>query len=364
MATTLLQPQITALLSQVPQAVQNEHIAHALFIRLPGNQPPWQSTGLNVQRGHSYSLFASGRIQWSARNAARHGGPSYHLWARVAPGGHIVNLTQSTGTFVADVDGVLELGLYMGVWKNAHGELATSTTLYERLVGQLECWAVVWRGNPARALAALVRQRPDTWFLTNEMVRLAMPVEPPTNWHYLLETGSAEIFTPQRGAEGRACIALDSHDDQGIITTPTDFPLTRDTTLRWRWRGETLPSEVAENTPHTHDYFSIATEFDNGRDLTWMWSACLAPETHFHCPVPAWSPRETHFVVRSGTAALGEWQQEARNVYADVEAAMGAPPSRIVRVWLIAVTTFQHQRARAMFADIVLSDHARELVVL
>ena len=364
MSAVSLQAQVATLIAHVPQAVRENHLAAAQFITLPGNQPPWQSTALKVQRGQSYSLFASGRIQWSARNPARYGGPSYHLWARVAPGGRIVNLTQSTGTFVADVDGILELGLYMGVWKNAYGELATPTTLYARLAGHLECWAVVWRGNPASALAALVRQRPDTWFLTNEMVRLAMPVEPPTNWHYLLETGTAEIFTPQRGEEGRACIALDSHDDQGIIATPIDFPLTRDTTLRWRWRGETLPSEVAENTTHTHDYFSIATEFDNGRDLTWMWSSCLAPETHFHCPVPAWSPRETHFVVRSGTAALGEWQQEARNIYADVEAAMGAPPSRIVRVWLIAVTTFQHQRARAMFSDIVLSDHARQLVVL
>ena len=43
---------------------------------------------------------------------------------------------------------------------------------------------------------------------------------------------------------------------------------------------------------------------------------------------------------------------------------MGPPPTRIVRVWLIAVSSFQHGTARAEFADIVLDDGTQRLRVL
>lgn len=36
-----------------------------------------------------------------------------------------------------------------------------------------------------------------------------------------------------------------------------------------------LPSEVREDTLTTHDYMSIAVEFDNGQDITCYWSAEL-----------------------------------------------------------------------------------------
>lgn len=282
----------------------------------------------------------------------------------MAPGGRIANLTQDTGTFIADADGEVELGIYMGMWKNTFGDLTTPVRLYERLSGEIECWAVAWRADAAAGLAAFAQHRPDAWLVAAEAARLASPIAPPEGWQYLLETGQADIFTAGRTDEGLRTIALDADDDQGIVCTPVDFPVTADTTLRWRWRAEMLPSEVAEDTVHTHDYFSIATEFENGRDLTWLWSASLAPETHFHCPIRAWTARETHFVVRSGTQDLGEWRAETRNVFADVSAAMGPPPARIVKLWLIAVSSFQHRRARAAFAEIVLENAAGRTVVL
>jgi Protein of unknown function (DUF3047) len=329
-------------------------IADARLMHLPGTTPPWQGTGIRLRRGQSYTLFASGRIQWSAQYPARYGGPRFHLWARVAPGGAIVNLTQDTGTFAADVDGELELGIYMGVWKNRAGELATPVKLYQALDGHLECWAVAWRGSAVEGLAALAQSAPIATCVSNEQARLDRTAQTPAGWSYLLETGTAEIFSAVETPH--ACIQLDADDDQGIITRDVDFPLTPHTRLSWRWRADLLPSTLAEDTVHTHDYFSIATEFDNGRDLTWIWSSCLPPGTHFHCPIRAWTPRETHFVVRTGIADLGHWRDETREVFADVAAAMGKPPTRIVRIWLIAVSSFQHQRARAMFSDIVLQD--------
>lgn len=345
-------------------------IAATALMHLPGNVPPWQATGLTVQRGQQYSLFAGGRIGWSPRNPSLHGGPRFHLWARITPGGRAVNLAADSGTFTADISGQLEVGLYMGLWADAHGTLATPPDLYARLQGALDCAIVVWRGQASEGMAHLCDRIPHPR-LAAECARLRAPVVPPNGWHYLPEAGQAEIFTevtpasdpsPHAG-HGRE-IRLEAEDDQGIIVHAADFPLTADTHLSWRWSAESLPSALAEDRPQTHDYFSVGAEFDNGRDLTWIWSAALAPGTHFPCPVAAWSARETHFVVQRGTPRPGEWHAHSRSVHADVETAMGPPPARIVRIWLICVATFQHGRARARFADIQLTGGGRTLRVL
>lgn len=332
------------------------------WLTLPGHQPPWQPTGCSVVRGQQYSLFAAGRIQWSRSNPARYGGPSFHLWARVVPGGRIVNLGSDSGTFVADASGEIELGIYMGVWRDAYGSLATSTDLYQRLSGALGCWVVVWPGA-ARAGLEMLLACSDLACLRQELARLAAPATLPRGWEPLLETGMSAIYQ-ETVQDGRRTITLDAPDAQGIITTPVDVPLTPATRLCWSWCADELPSELAEDRTHTHDYFSIGAEFDNGRDLTWIWSSTLTPETYFHCPVPAWTSRETHWVVRRGPAAPGCWYDESRAVHADVARAMGPPPRRIVRVWLIALATFQHGRARARFRDIRLEHGTRTVQVV
>jgi hypothetical protein len=43
---------------------------------------------------------------------------------------------------------------------------------------------------------------------------------------------------------------------------------------------------VAEDTLPTHDYLSVAVEFENGQDLSYFWSAALPPESNFRCPIP------------------------------------------------------------------------------
>ena len=348
----------------LPAARLRETVSAARVVRLHANDAPWHGTGIRVKAGQAYSLFAHGRVQWSPRDPTLYGGPRQHLCARVVPGGRVVNPTGDTGSFVADVDGEIELGIYMGLWKNALGDLATSESLYRRLSGGIDVLAIAWRGAAADALAALDDSGLEPPLIRREIARLRAPRSAPADWHYLLETGSAGIFTDAVGPSGEPAIALDSRDDQGIVCTPVSCELNPSTRLSWRWRVTECPSELAEDRPQTHDYISIATEFDNGRDLTWIWSSQLRPDTHFDCPIHAWTARETHWVVRSGTERLGQWCAEERHVHADVMAAMGQPPARIVRVWLIAVSSFQHGTARAEFADIVLSDGSQTFRVL
>ncbi|MDC6711173.1 DUF3047 domain-containing protein, partial [Leclercia adecarboxylata] len=107
----------------------------------------------------------------------------------------------------------------------------------------------------------------------------------------------------------------------------------------------------------THDYLSIAVEFENGLDLTYLWSSSLPVGTHFRCPLPSWDQRETHWVVRSGAAELGRWLDEKRPILEDYRAAIGGPdPARVVAVWLIAVSLFQRDVGDCAYAGIALSN--------
>lgn len=337
-------------------------LAQLRVLQLPACEPPWTATGIQLQAGQSYTLLAQGQVDWSERHPHLHGGPGFHLWARVHPGGRIVNLTRETSSFVADCTGELQLGIYLGMWLDAYGALDTPPSAYQRLRGSLDVLVLAWRGNSLPGLEDLHARCPAA-VLSQEIERLRHPVRLPPDWHYLIETGTSDIYR-DCAEHGHPRICLDAHDDQGIVRKAVDFPLGPATRLSWRWRLDEHPSRVAEDSNLSHDYVSVATEFDNGRDLTWIWSSCLAPETWFQCPIKAWSERETHYVVRSGLDAAGRWWDESRNVHDDVRRAMGAPPSRIVAVWLICVASFQHGTARAAFEGMILGDGARQLRVL
>ncbi len=347
-----------------------QHIEHAASpalaicraIHLPAQQTPWTATGIHLQVGQSYTLLADGLVAWSERHPHLHGGPGFHLWARVYPGGRIVNLTRNSSSFIADSDGQLELGIYLGMWRDAYGALDTPPSAYARLRGGLDVVVLVWHGNSLSGLEDVCRRYPAIP-LANEIARLRAAVTVPQGWDYLLETGTSDIYRDCSSTD-RPRICLHAHDDQGILRKPVDFPLTAATRLSWRWRVDEHPSRVAENSSLSHDYVSIATEFDNGRDLTWIWSSSLPLETWFDCPIKAWSGREAHYVVRSGLREMARWCDEQRDVQEDVTRAMGLAPARIVAVWLICVASFQHGDARACFEAIELSDGARRLSVL
>ena len=222
---------------------------------------------------------------------------------------------------------------------------------------------VRWIGTAADGVEALATALPDEPAFAAERERLAAPVPVPEGWHYLWFLGPADIYAPFE-EDGRACISARTRDDVGILQRPVDLPLAEDTRLHWRWRVSELPSKAAEDTLPTHDYLSIAVEFDDGQDITYYWSASLPAETHYTCPLPNWDQRETHLVVRSGPEGLGAWHAEERALRTDYARAVGEPPARIVGVWLIAVSLFQKGSGAADFADIWLESGRERVQIL
>lgn len=186
-----------------------------------------------------------------------------------------------------------------------------------------------------------------------ELTRRAAPYEAPEGWRYLWYLGEAEIFK-QRDGGGMCCHTA---QDVAILQKEVDLPFTPQTRIDWKWLIDQLPATIREDTLPTHDYLSVAVEFDDGQDLTYHWSAELPKERIYECPLPTWADKETHLIVRSGPDGLGEWQSESRDLYDDCKRAIadrkGIPmPTRIVKVWLIAVSIFQRGEGRCEYQDI------------
>lgn len=138
------------------------------------------------------------------------------------------------------------------------------------------------------------------------------------------------------------------------------------TYITWSWNISSLPSRLREDTTITHDYLSLAIEFENGRDITYTWSWELPDEYGYWCPIPAWADREYHVVVRSGTSQLGQWLKEKRDLckdyihYINDGNEQKAVPKQITRVWLIAGNRWQRYRGEMLIKQIKIMEKGAE----
>jgi hypothetical protein len=197
-----------------------------------------------------------------------------------------------------------------------------------------------------------------------EAERFDQPVPTPEQWDYLWYLGPGEIYRPSVTSDGRPAICCHTHGDVGILRREARVPLEPGTRLHWSWRVDELPIDLAEDTLPSHDYLSIAIEFDDGQDITYYWSATLPVGMVYRCPLPTWRDKETHVVVRSGRSALSQWLAEERDVHADYTRIIGGSAGAVVRVWLIANSLFQRGHGRCEYASIRLTNDHGTLEVL
>lgn len=345
-----------ALLGRAADVVRD----HAFF-SLSAKQRPWFDSGIDLEAGERVTTFATGRTGLEGVDFWFDAG--FQFWCRIGPDGAVFRGTRASHTFTCERPGRLYFALYFpGEWATRDGGLATPPEAYDQATGGVEVLVLRWRAEPVAGLRALAALGDVDGLIAGELDRLADPVPVPAGWHYLWFLGPAEIYRRcadhDHGREGVIC--CHTRHDTGLLQKDISLPLKPDTRLRWSWCVESLPSEIREDLLPSHDYLSIAVEFDNGQDITYYWSAALPVGTVYRCPIPTWTARETHVVVRSGAEGLGEWRDEERDIYRDyVEAIGGEVPGRIVRVWLIAVSLFQRREGKCRYAGLAfVSDGA------
>ncbi|MEY1662702.1 DUF3047 domain-containing protein [Isoalcanivorax beigongshangi] len=304
-------------------ALHPEHGAGTLSL---GADQRWHDAGINVSKGEPILISASGRLFLNKALEVSVGAKTC-LWYRIGSG-HINRCISERHSFIADADGPLYLQAALpGAFDSPAGTLATEPAP-PHITGSLQ--------------VSVSRQPQELPTATA-----------PQGWQYLWRLGEAAIFDQCDGT-----ICCHTHGDVGILQYDIDRPLTDSSRLSWDWLVDALPSTLPEHIQPTHDYLSIAVEFDNGLDLTYMWSSQLAPDTIFQCPLPYWDQRETHWVLRNPALhALHQWHSESRPLLEDYRRAIGGPlPARIVRVWLIANSVFQNNPGRCQYRAITLED--------
>src|SRR5215472_10539676 len=333
--------------------------ADARLVRVPVNQLPWTPTGLVVTADEDVSWLAWGspHLVWPLNVAVR---PRLTLRGRVDDGAP-QDGARDTVTFRADRAGELRLGSVYPGEVQADGTITTDRIPYRAMAGTLSAVVARWAPgtDPQRALESIAG-RDSSGLCAAEAARLADPPAPPAGWDTHPLTGREQAFFPT--GSGITVIAVWT---SAITRHPAQMTLTPSLRLRWSWRVDALPSRLPEDTALTHDYVSVALEFDDGQDLTWYWSCCLPEGISYRCPLPHWRRRETHIVARTGTAGLGRWIDEERPVLADHQAAIGGPaPQHVVRAWLIAQTVPQAGHAAGEFRRIELADEDQTLRVV
>jgi len=349
-------------LAALPAGLARGHAFHWL----PATQPPWHDTGIDLEPGESVTMLADGRV-FLSRALDIWVGPAFQLWCRVGERGPVFRGTRATNTFTAREGGRLWLASYFpGEWADPSGRIGTPAGEYAKVSGGLSVLTLRW--PPGSDVHGLFRDfARDTRVpgpVLAEAERFDQPVPTPDQWDYLWYLGPGEIFRPVLAPDGRRAIGCHTHGDVGILRRDARVPLRPGTRLRWSWRMEELPVDLAEDTLPSHDYLSIAVEFDDGQDITYYWSATLPEGTVYRCPLPTWKDKETHVVVRSGPGELGRWLDEERDLHADYARISAGPAREVVRVWLIANSLFQRGHGRCEYASIRLITNERTLEVL
>jgi hypothetical protein len=325
-----------------------DHVAQAGSARILSTADGWKGTGVAVEQGQSVTLFGFGE------------GVGGRVWVRIGDA-DIVNLGGRSYTFEAWGTGEIEIASPPPSmnWQRCDGTLPEGAKSLPATAVDFQVVAAVWKGSAEAGLAALDEEAS----VAAARAELEQSRPLPQGFRsvcYLRRTNVFEAFeeSGRRGVWGNASSSA------GIIKKAVDLPLDASSEISFEWRYDALHSLGPETKAAHHDYSSIAVEFDNGQDITWMRSPHLEAGTSFRCPLDWWDQRETHIVLQGGRDGVGEWQSHTRQILADYESAVGGePPRRIVGVWFISVGFFGGTTADTKYANVVLRSGRESLEI-
>ena len=331
-------------------------------VRVDARSEPWTATGLVARQGAPITWLAHGD-SWIAMRRGLHLDAALQLRVRTGGAGPALDGTGATFTAAAPHDGPIELcSLFPGELRGGEERVEYDRTMPRALFGGgFDVVVAVWpSGTDVGARLADAAEHDPTGLCRREFDRIGAAIAPPSGWEPHRHVPLAGLHHEHDGV-----VDVHSLGRVEIVCREARAPLTETLRLRWRWCMGRLPARRAEDTLLTHDYMSVAVEFDDGRDLAYHWSVALPPETSYRCPLPHWRKREWHLVVRSGSTGLGEWHNEERTLAPDrANAIGGATPREVVRVWLIVTCVCAGGEARGCYANVELVDGGSTIRVL
>ena len=343
-------------LTALVAGAKSAELREARVFELNGSDLPWKDLGITLAKGQEATFLLGGRV-WLSREQDLWVDPGVAFHVRTRGTRSMFNPMSNTGTMTATTDGPIEMARSLVEFQNDGGELAVPKDDYVKADARIYGVALVWRNGAVAGLQSLLSHGDVDGVLGAELARLHSPRKLPANWHNFFMLGGGPVIFNDIGNGAISCEPL---KNAGILQRPVGIELKPQTRLSWRWIVEELPSRLPENQLTSHDYLSIAAEFDDGQDLTYFWSTSLPVGTAFRCPIPRWTPLESHMAVRSGLADLGKWVSDERDIYADYKEHIGGAARSVVNVWLLGVSLFQRRAGSCRFADMQISQPGAE----
>jgi hypothetical protein len=325
------------------------HEFHVVDLR--GSELPWKDLGITLTKGQEVTFLLGGRV-WLSREQDLWVEPGVAFHVRTRGTRPMFNPMGNIGTMTATADGPLEMARSLVEFQDDSGELAVPKDAYAKAEAHIYGLALVWRGKALAGLTSLLSHGDVCGVIAAELAHLQSLRKLPAGWHNFFMLGGGPVIFNDIGNGGISC---GPRKNAGILQRPVAVELQPQTKLSWRWIVEELPSRLPEDQLTSHDYLSIAAEFDDGQDLTYFWSSSLPVGKAFRCPIPRWTPLESHLVVRTGLADLGKWVSDERDLYADYKMHIGGPAKSVVNVWLLGVSLFQRLSGSCRFADMQIS---------
>ena len=338
---------VTALIDKA----KSPELREAKAFELNGSDLPWKDLGLTLEKGQEATFLLGGRV-WLSREADLWVEPGVAFHVRTRGSRPMFNPMGNTGTMTAAESGPLEMARSLVEFQDDKGELAVPKSDYVKADARIYGIALVWRGSARAGLESLLKHGDVDGIVAGELAHLQSPRKLPAGWHNFFMLGGGPVIFNDIG---NGAIAVEPLKNAGILQRPVDIALKPQTKLSWDWIVEELPSRLPEDQLTSHDYLSIAAEFDDGQDLTYFWSCSLPVGKAFRCPIPRWTPLESHMAVRSGTADLGKWVSDERDLYEDYKAHIGGTAKSVVNVWLLGVSLFQRRPGSARFGAMQIS---------
>jgi hypothetical protein len=347
---------VTALISKA----KSPELREFRVIDLSGSELPWKDLGITLAKGQEVTFLLGGRVFLSREHDLWvEPGVAFHVRTRGAR--PMFNPMTNTGTMTATADGPLEMARGLVEFQDDQGELAVPKEDYAKTDAQIYGVALIWRGKALAGLTSLLSHGDVCGVIAAEIARLQTPRKLPEGWHNFFMLGGGPVIFNDIGNGAISCEPL---KNAGILQRPVRIDLKPQTKLSWRWIVEELPSLLPEDQLTSHDYLSIAAEFDDGQDLTYFWSTSLPVGKAFRCPIPRWTPLESHMVVRSGREDLGKWVSDERDIYEDYKNHIGGTAKSVVNIWLLGVSLFQRRSGSCRFAEMQISQPGAALLRL
>jgi hypothetical protein len=180
----------------------------------------------------------------------------------------------------------------------------------------------------------------------------------PSNWEaYRTPGGEPAYDFSIVDVDGRRALRIASRGDRSTIARPVQVDLGGTPALEWSWKVTRLPAQADVRRSATSDsaaqllvVWPRPPQLLRSRIIAYAWDT-TAPADSI---VPSRKAGTVTFVVvRSGTAGLGRWLPERRNVLADYRRIYGEEPDPVRAVAVSIDTNDTQSPAEAYIGPIV-----------